>query len=279
MKEFQDQTGKIISLSNLPRRIVSIVPSQTELLADLGLEEKVIGITKFCIHPLDWFKTRIRIGGTKALKIELIKSLAPDLVLANKEENVKDQVEELEKFVPVWTSDVRNISQAYEMILSVGKITGTTQKAGEMVEKIKNSFSRLQHEGHTSRISGFSRQLRTAYAIWREPLMVAGGDTFIHDMISLCGFRNLFESKNRYPVTTVDELSALDCELLLLPSEPFPFKEKHAEEFRSILSRTHVRLVDGEMFSWYGSRLLYSAEYFQKLIFDVFHGKLSPGNN
>jgi ABC-type Fe3+-hydroxamate transport system substrate-binding protein len=279
MKEFTDQTGKILSLPGIPTRIISIVPSQTELLAVLGLEDKVIGITKFCVHPQKWFESKTRIGGTKALKIDLIRSMVPDLVLANKEENEKVQVLELERFVPVWTSNVSTITEAYDMILSVGEITGSVQLARDVVIRIKNSISRFlnKNPGLTNITS--ADKLNTAYAIWHNPLMVAGGDTFIHDMMKLCGFRNIFETKMRYPVTTFDELLDLNCELLLLSSEPFPFKEKHADEFRSALPRTYIKLVDGEMFSWYGSRLLYAPDYFDMLISELKSRKLSSGTN
>src|ERR1700741_3198050 len=106
---FIDQTGRKISIPQIPQRIISLVPSQTELLFDLGLDKEVVGITKFCVHPPEWFQTKTRVGGTKQLKIDLIKQLQPDLIIANKEENVKEQIEELEKHFPVWISDVNNL--------------------------------------------------------------------------------------------------------------------------------------------------------------------------
>jgi ABC-type Fe3+-hydroxamate transport system substrate-binding protein len=279
MNGFLDQTGKVVFLSGPPSRIVSVVPSQTELLFDLGLDEKVIGITKFCIHPTEWYKKKTRIGGTKSLNTDLIVQLKPDLVLANKEENVKEQIEELEKYFPVWTSDVSSVSAAYNMILSVGEITGTTECALSITEKIKSGFCRLPVQNPIDHFPVKAQNLRTAYAIWNDPLMVAGGDTFIHDMMRLCGFQNIFESKNRYPVIELKELKRMDCELLLLSSEPFPFKQRHATDFQFSLPGIEIRLVDGEMFSWYGSRMQYAAIYFEELITDLVKTNRRPGTN
>ncbi len=273
MKKFTDQTGKIVSLQRVPSRIISLVPSQTELLYDLGLDKQVVGITKFCVHPENWFRNKTRVGGTKALKTELIRRLQPDFIIANKEENVREQVEELENFSPVWTSDIRTTSEAYDMILTIGAITETFERAKLIQEKIKTSFEQMQTQNQKllAESCGKTRNLKTAYAIWRYPLMVAGGDTFIQAMMNVCSFRNIFEKKKRYPEITIDDLRTSECELLLLSSEPFPFKEKHATEFQLRLPDTKIILVDGEMFSWYGSRMQYAAVYFGQLLRDVLH--------
>jgi ABC-type Fe3+-hydroxamate transport system substrate-binding protein len=256
MPVYTDQVGRKIELTAPPRRIVSLVPSQTELLADLGLNEQVAGITKFCIHPEIWYRTKPRIGGTKQVKMDLVAQLSPDLVIANKEENVKEQVEELANHYPVWISDVNNLDDAYQMIGQLGSITGTETAAQKMVTRIKGNFSGLTAE---------NLHLKTTYLIWRDPYMTVGGDTFINSMLELAGFRNLFEKQYRYPEVTIDELKEAGCELLLLSSEPFPFNEKHKRELQQLLPGTRIILVDGEMFSWYGSRLLYAASYFMKL--------------
>lgn len=256
MPVFADQTGRIINLQKTPERIISIVPSQTELLYDLGLDKEVVGITKFCVHPESWFQTKTRVGGTKQIKTEIIHQLKPDLIFANKEENVKEQVEELEKYYPVWISDVKKLQDARTMIQELGKITGKEIKANILINKIDDAFSRLE-------IS--NQKPKTAYLIWRNPYMTIGSDTFIHAMLEAAGFENIFENKLRYPEITLEELSVANCQLLLLSSEPFPFKQKHIEEIQPQLPNTKIILVDGEMFSWYGSRLLKAPYYFQNL--------------
>src|SRR5688572_4268086 len=179
MPVFTDQTGRKINLQRTPARIISIVPSQTELLFDLGLDNEVIGITKFCVHPASWFKTKTRVGGTKQLKMEIIHQLKPDLIFANKEENVKEQVEELEKYYPVWISDVKTLQDARSTIQELGKITGKEIKANILINKIDDAFSRLEISKHKP---------KTAYLIWRNPYMTIGGDTFIHAMLEAAGF-------------------------------------------------------------------------------------------
>lgn len=256
MPKFIDQLNRQLDLPAVPKRIISVVPSQTELLFDLGLDEEIIGITKFCTHPAAQFKAKIKIGGTKQLHIQKIKELAPDLIIANKEENERSQIEELMSLCPVWISDIKNLDDALEMITSVGAITGKTEKANQIAKQIKQNFNALHPEPLANRVS---------YLIWKNPYMVAGSDTFINDMLNRCGWVNVF-TQNRYPEVTAEELTLANPDLVFLSSEPYPFKQKHVDEFRSMLPDAKVLLVDGEMFSWYGSRLLDAVEYFKKLI-------------
>ncbi|HMK26020.1 MAG TPA: helical backbone metal receptor [Chitinophagaceae bacterium] len=256
MPVFKDQTGRNISIDKTPERIISLVPSQTELLFDLGLDKEVVGITKFCVHPDEWFRTKTRVGGTKQLKMDIIQQLNPGLIIANKEENEKEQIEELEKQYPVWISNVINLADAHEMIKQVGSIVDKEQQANEMISQVKENFARLRTP---------NSQLRTCYLIWQNPYMTAGGDTFIHSMMAAAGFENIYANKNRYPEVTVAELQTAHCQLLLLSSEPYPFKQKHIDELQSLLPETKIILVDGEMFSWYGSRLLRVPDYFKQL--------------
>ena len=245
------------SLGYAPKRIVSLVPSQTELLFHLGLEAETIGITKFCIHPNDWFSTKQRIGGTKTVDINKVKALQPDLVIANKEENVQEQVEQLAEAFPVWLTNVNNLPEAVQMIHDIGQLTGKQEAALQIKQHITSSFGQLQPIATT---------MQTAYLIWREPYMTVGGDTFIHDMLRQCGFSNIYAAALRYPQINIPELQQANCDLLLLSSEPYPFKQKHIDELQQQLPSTKIILVDGEMFSWYGSRLQLSAAYFTKLI-------------
>lgn len=262
MPAFTDQTGCTIELKAIPSRIISLVPSQTELLFDLGLDQEVVGITKFCIHPADWFYSKTRIGGTKKLYLDIIHQLQPDLIIANKEENVKQQVEELARHYPVWISDITNLDDACQMIEQIGLLTGTIEKANSLITKIKLEFSKLKSE---------EEKTKTAYLIWNDPYITVGGDTFIHHMLEAAGFENIFKSRQRYPEITINDLIKSNCQLLLLSSEPFPFKQKHIDELKQTLNnaglkQTKIILADGEMFSWYGSRLQYAPGYFKKLI-------------
>ena len=250
-----------ISSTLIYSRIVSLVPSQTELLFDLGLEEEVKAITKFCIHPADWYKNKLHIGGTKSLKIDIIKKINPDLIIANKEENVKEQVEELAKTFDVFVTDVNNLYDALEMIKNIGTLTGKTAKAAAMATKIEKEFKKLSETIRTK------RKIKASYLIWKNPYMAVGGNTFINDMMQYCGLENILTNVERYPEISLEDLKSSkpgeQCELLLLSSEPYPFKEKHLSEIKSELPLVKIMLVDGEMFSWYGSRLLKAAEYFK----------------
>lgn len=255
MKQVQDQTGKLISVPSAPLRIVSLVPSITELLADLGLHQEVVGITKFCVHPEEWFRTKTRIGGTKTISIEKVNALQPDLIFANKEENVKEQVEALAQQWNVYTSDISTIDDAYQMITDVGVLTGTSAAAHEMIQTIQEGCNGLS----------FQKNLTVLYLIWQDPYMSTGGDTFISSMLSAAGFSNVLHAKSRYPEVTVEEIQALQPDVIFLSSEPYPFKQKHVETLQKIAGKSQILLVDGEIFSWYGSKMLKAPAYFRYL--------------
>lgn len=257
---FTDQLGRTVTLEKTPERIVSLVPSQTELLHALGLGTEVAGITKFCIHPVEWFRSKTRVGGTKQINFEKIAALQPDLIIANKEENEQAQIEMLMQDYPVWISDIKTLPDAYAMIRSVGEMTGCAEKANAIAEEISERF-----ENFRKRTAHFPKR-KTAYFIWKNPWMAAGGDTFIDHLLRECGMENVFSDKGRYPEVTLEELSEKRPELVLLSSEPYPFKEKHIEEIRSVLPEATIRTVDGELFSWYGSRLLHAPAYFLELL-------------
>lgn len=252
----KDQLGRNLQYNGMPGRIVSIVPSQTELLYDLGLDAEVVGITKFCVHPDVWFRQKRRIGGTKNVDTGLILSLKPDIIFANKEENTKQDIEILQASCNVWVSDIHNFRDALRMIGDIGTITGRIEKSKQIVQQLE-----VDKEHFLSR----DRLQKSAlYLIWKGPYMSAGRDTFIHDMMQTAGFNNV-ETRSRYPVIQEDEIRALSPELVLLSSEPFPFRQKHMDELQILLPHATIILVDGELFSWYGSRLLRSFDYFSAL--------------
>ena len=243
-------------LSSKPSRIISLVPSQTELLHYLGLENETIAITKFCVHPEAWFRNKTRIGGTKAIDIEKIKALQPDLIIANKEENVKEQVEMLAEHFPIWVTDVNNLTDAYRMINDIGLLTGMENAASELVNAIEIKFDSV------FQTLSINKGIPTVYLIWKDPYMTIGGDTFISNMLETAGLMNVFSNQTRYPEITVSQLRTTNCELILLSSEPYPFEQKHIDELQRELPGIKIILVDGEMFSWYGSRLLLAPDYF-----------------
>ncbi|XZF12486.1 helical backbone metal receptor [Chitinophagaceae bacterium MMS25-I14] len=254
---FTDMLGRMVDIAFPPLRIVSLVPSQTELLYDLGLDAAVVGITKFCVHPESWFRSKQRVGGTKQVHYDIIAALKPDLILANKEENTQEIVETLAKTYPVWVSDIHDLNGALEMIYHVGQLTGKETEARKTSHEIISGFNGLPKAKTAKRI---------AYLIWRNPWMTVGYDTFISNMITTIGWENVFAGKARYPEISLEELAAATPDIILLSSEPYPFKEKHIEEIRTVLPHAVIMLVDGEMFSWYGSRLKLAAGYFDILI-------------
>lgn len=247
-------------LKNVPKSIISLVPSLSELLHYLQLDEETVAVTKFCIHPTEWFRNKVKIGGTKNVNIRRIKEMQPGLVIASKEENEKEQVEELAQEFNVWLTDVSSVESAYAMIKDVGTLTGRCTEAKKLIIDIKKEFSSL-----------YSKQglIKTAYLIWRNPYMTIGGDTFINDMMQCCGLQNVFAGQNRYPKITAEDLKSSGCNLVILSSEPYPFKEKHIQELQQQLPGIKIILADGEMFSWYGSRMLYMPAYLSGLLKDI----------
>lgn len=238
-------------------KIISLVPSLTETLLYLGLEEQVIGRTKFCIHPQGKVDSIPRFGGTKNPNIEDIVAACPDLIIANKEENNKEDVERLiQEGIDVLVTDINNYDTALEALLQIGVATEKLPEAQELKTAIDREFDAIQPLDH---------RLNTAYFIWKNPYMTVGQGTFIHDMLDRCGFKNVFESESRYPTTDLERLKELDTEVVLLSSEPYPFKDKDCKE---IFSQTKIPaiIVDGEYFSWYGSRMIDAPKYFNGLI-------------
>ncbi|WP_299987074.1 ABC transporter substrate-binding protein [uncultured Pontibacter sp.] len=257
---FTDQMGHQITLPHLPQHIVSLVPSQTELLFDLGLEDRIVGLTKFCIHPKDKVKQKSIIGGTKNFKLEVIDELKPDLIIGNKEENYEKGIAALQEKYPVWMSDIYTLEDSLEMISQIGKLTGTEVKAQKLVQGIALGFEKLRPA---------QPAIPTAYFIWRKPYMAVGSDNFIDHMLQRYGLSNIFADQPRYPEISPEQLQAANPQLILLSSEPYPFQEKHFAEFRELCPQAKIKVVDGEIFSWYGSRLLKAPEYLQGVIAEV----------
>ena len=251
-----DQLGREVHLKSPAKRIVSLVPSQTELLFDLGLNEEVIGITKFCIHPEHWLQEKMIIGGTKNFHIDRIKPLQPDLIIANKEENTKELIEELALHYPIYISDVNNIEDALQMIGDIGILTGKSSLAKALIFDIKNSRNDLYSINQTKK--------SCYYFIWKNPWLAVGGDTFINTMIEEAGFVSLSKNQTRYPEIDFDNIDK-DPDFLLLSSEPYPFKQEDADFLQSKFPSSKILFVDGTYFSWYGSRMKEAFQHFSNL--------------
>lgn len=260
-----DQLGISYTFETTPKRIVSLVPSQTELLYDLGLEEQIVGITKFCVHPFHFKSTKAIVGGTKNVKYDKIKELQPDVIVANKEENTKEIVEELRTICPVWVTDIVTIDDNLKMISDFGQLFNKRVEARKWIDKID-----FAHRDFQQFIKD-KKQQKVAYFIWANPYMAAGKATFINELLKLNKFKNIYANREeRYPEVIIQKMKIQgDPDIVFLSSEPFPFKDEHAFELGRFTHHAKTVFVDGEMFSWYGSRLLKAFDYFK-----ILHSKL-----
>jgi iron complex transport system substrate-binding protein len=260
MKILIDQIGTSHSFESSPKRIISLVPSQTELLYDLGLEDRIVGITKFCVHPYHFKSTKKIVGGTKKVHYDRIHLLEPDIIICNKEENTQEIVEELRKICTVWVTNIATIEDNFQMITDFGQIFDQRTEARKWNDKLAFALSDFKN---------FIKDIpvkKVAYFIWKNPYMVAGSGTFIDELLKLNHFQNHFASKERYPEIELEKMDEEgDLDLILLSSEPFPFKAEDGYEITRCTENAKAILVDGEMFSWHGSRLLKAFEYFKYL--------------
>jgi len=258
--KLQDQLNRTIHLKVTPKRIISLVPSQTELLCDLGLEVYLVGVTKFCVHP-NHIKTNVTlVGGTKQMHLDKIKALKPDIILCNKEENTKDIVEACELICNVHVSDIYNINDSLELIEQYGCIFNRKKEASALLDEIKkelNNFEVFIQNKPT---------LSVVYFIWKNPWMIVANNTFINYLLKVNKFENSCSNEERYPEIEISKSTInKSVEVVLLSSEPFPFKEVHKKELQDFYPNATIVVVDGEMFSWYGSRLTKAFTYFKSL--------------
>lgn len=250
---FLDDLNRKVTLPSDPQRVISLCPSITETLIQLGVN--VVGRTKFCIHPKEKIKTIKKVGGTKSVHYSIIEELKPDFIIGEKEENTLEIIETLEKKFPVYVVNVETWKDALKMLLNFGKIFQKEKIIHQWLQQIPEMLTPIVQEK------------KIGYLIWNEPIMAVGKNTYIHDVISQLGFENPFHRyEGRYPSITMEDLKKENLDFLFLSSEPFPFKEKHVNFFQSLLPRTKVLLVDGEMFSWYGVRMKEAVNYFARLI-------------
>lgn len=248
------------SIDYTPERIVSLVPSQTELLYDLGLENRIVGITKFCIHPIRAKKSKSIVGGTKTIHLDKIKALNPDIILCNKEENTKEIVEACMKIAPTHVSDIFDLNDSKNLIRTYGTFFSKTLEASYLIQKINKEQKAFEVFINKKPV------FNVAYFIWRNPWMVAAKNTFIDHLLTVNRFHNIYDNLERYPEVSLNSLGKeTKLDFILLSSEPYPFKEIHAQEVSDVANATNTIFVDGEMFSWYGSRLEKAFNYFKQL--------------
>lgn len=254
-----DQLNRTLQINRTPKRIVSLVPSQTELLFDLGLESSIVGITKFCVHPHHFISNKSLVGGTKQVHLDKIHALDPDIILCNKEENTQEMIEALEKIAPVHISDIYTIEDCLELISMYGTLFTVKSQAEELITAIKNEQLKFQD------FIKKQPKLKTVYFIWKNPWMIAANHTFINTLMSEAKFENYFQNLDRYPEIDLENDIDSNVEVIMLSTEPFPFKYEYVEAMKIKFPNAKVLLVDGELFSWYGSRLAKSFEYFKTL--------------
>ena len=243
-------------IKTCPQRIISLVPSVTETLFSLGLEERIIGRTNYCVHPEGQVKSIKSIGGPKNVDYAAVDSLKPDLIIADKEENTKKIVDELSSRYPVYLSVVENYDDALKTIKDIGVITDTVNKAEEMVNQINQKFEGMN----------IFNSLKAAYLIWKNPYMAAGSRTFINSILGRLGFVNPFTGfEGRYPVIELEDIKRFNTDVIFLASEPFAFGIEHKRELEELNAAKKVILIDGEMFCWPGSHMLKAPDYFRLL--------------
>jgi ABC-type Fe3+-hydroxamate transport system substrate-binding protein len=251
-----DASGFTLDPAEPPRRIVSLIPSITETLCALGLANALVGITVYCVAPREVVRGKTRIGGEKNPDLDAIRALQPDLVVANIEENVREHVETLRGWgIPVWVTYPRTVAEGLAMIRELGQVTGTGPRAEAILADLEPLYARVRAA------SARRRPVPVFYPIWREPWMTISADTYIHDLLSVCGAVNVFADRpTRYPTVTLAEVAARRPEVIVLPDEPFRFRRSHLEDFAPYADVPAVRarrihLVDGKPFSWHGPRV------------------------
>lgn len=243
-----------------PVRIVSLVPSLTEYLWALGLEQEVVGITKFCIHPTTWWKQKTRVGGTKKVDFKMIRSLEPTLIIANKEENTKEDIEQLQQHYEVLITDISSLDEAFFYLQEIANKVNRVAEAVTLLDEIQTAY----HQG-----VNLFQGATFLYFIWKDPYYVVGPNTYIHALLTHFGLVNRCELA-RYPnlseVLEEGTDKPLSPDYIFLSSEPFPFEEKHIADLQVLFPKANIKLVDGEICSWYGVRMQKVPSYLEHVL-------------
>jgi ABC-type Fe3+-hydroxamate transport system substrate-binding protein len=265
--EFYDATGAAVLLPAPPRRIVSLIPSITEILFALGAGPSVAGCTVYCTEPPEGVATKTRVGGQKNPKLDVIRELGADLVVANVEENVREHVETLRSWaIPVYVTYPRTVAEGIRLVSDLGAVVGLRERGREMAAALEAALddARRARAGKSAR--------RVFYPIWRQPWMTINRDTYAHDMLALCGGDNVFgQSATRYPEVTLPDVARTAPEIILLPDEPYRFRRAHLADFDAhpdipAVRDRRVHLVDGKLATWYGPRIAEALRVLPRLI-------------
>jgi ABC-type Fe3+-hydroxamate transport system substrate-binding protein len=261
-RTFTDALGRTLTIPEPPARIVSLVPSLTEALFAFGLGQRIVGVTRFCVEPEEGVAGKRKVGGTKNLDVPTIVSLEPGLVLANVEENTKADVDVLEATgLSVFLTYARTVAEAIEELRTIAAITDSEVTAHPITEDAQAALGEAQAANQSR------RAVRTFCPIWRNPWMTVGPDTYIHDVLAVCGAANVFsDASERYPEVNLPEVATRQPELVLLPDEPYRFGEKNLPEVIERLPGVRINLVDGKMLCWYGPRIGPSLRKLQQII-------------
>ena len=237
------------------RRIVSLVPSLSEALFALGLGERLVGVTDWCVHPADGVAPLPKVGGTKDTDVDAVLALAPDLVIANREENTRRSVERLRRAgLDVWLTYPRTLREAKALLEELADLGAPAPARAALLGPLAAALD----DAETRRPA---RQTRVFCPIWRDPWMSVGGDTYIHDLLTQCGGRNVFAERGdrRYPRVTLDDVTGAAPEVILLPDEPYPFGPADAAELAALpipaARDGRIHCIDGTLVSWYGPRI------------------------
>ena len=262
-----DAFGKPFELAEPARRIISLIPSITEIFFSLGVGDRVVGVTKFCTQPPDGVKSKPKVGGQKNPRLDAIIDLKPDLVVANVEENRKEDVEAMwATGLKVLVTYPRTVREGIQLIRDLGLLAGRSDCAETIAVRCETALAEVERGA-----AGRAR-VRVFCPIWRKPYMTINGDTFVDDMLRTCGGENIFRDRpQRYPTVTLEEMAALRPDLVLLPDEPYPFGEKHLTDFQGFpevpaVRTGRLRLVDGKVLCWYGPRIAGSLRTLGKIL-------------
>jgi ABC-type Fe3+-hydroxamate transport system substrate-binding protein len=256
-----DASGQALALSGEPRRIVSLVPSITETLFHLGLADAIVGVTAYCVEPREGVAGKTRVGGQKNPKLEVIRGLSPDLVIANVEENLEADVAWLRAAgIAVWVTYPRTVVEGIQMVRELGELTDTRDQSEPLAAELEGRLAQVR-----AHLAG-REPVDVFYPIWRNPYMTVNADTYIHDMLAVCGGCNVFgDGHPRYPTITLEEMAARRPAVIVLPDEPFRFRRSHVDDFTRYAEVPAVRdgrihLMDGRLFCWYGPRIAEALE-------------------
>lgn len=244
MIDVADALGRVHSFSRPPQRVVSLVPSLTETLFDLGAGSSVAAVTEFCIFPEGKLSALPRVGGTKTPRIDAIRALAPDLVYVNVEENLARDADAIARFAPVFPTEPKTVAGVLHLLTDLGRIHRRDDDAAEWKERISREIAR----------AGESRPFSFACAIWKSPWMWCGGDTYVSDLITTAGGTNVLGGEARYPKASLEDVVARAPDVIFLPDEPYAFSETDAAEAGERTGRRVIGPFPGHLFTWHGTR-------------------------